>query len=74
MAIKNRVLAMLHHPNVMRRAQAELDSVVGRERAPNYQDMVNLPYIQAVVHETLRWRPVLPLGMATFYIIMQSLM
>ena len=63
MVLVNFVLAMIHHPDAMRKAQAELDSVVGRERAPTFEDRDSLPYIRAVIRETLRWRPVAPLGM-----------
>jgi cytochrome P450 len=58
----NFVLAMLLHPDVLRRAQAEIDAVVGRERLPTFEDRANLPYIRVMVRETLRWRPVGPLG------------
>ncbi len=61
-AIINCVLAMLHYPDVMHRAHEELDTIVGRERAPTFSDKDSLPYIQAIVYETLRWRPPLPLG------------
>ncbi len=63
MAVKNCVLAMLYYPDVMYSARSELDVVVGQERAPSFTDKDNLPYIQAVVRETLRWRPVIPLGL-----------
>ena len=53
---------MLHYQDIMRKAHAELDEVVGRERAPDFQDGDKLPYIRAIVRETLRWRPVGPLG------------
>ena len=59
----NFVLAMLNYPDVMHKAQAELDSVVGRERLPTFDDLGKLPYIHAIVRETLRWRPTAPLGM-----------
>ncbi|KAN0139662.1 Cytochrome P450 monooxygenase [Lactarius tabidus] len=55
--------AMVAHPEVQRRAQAELDTVVGRSRIPTFSDVPNLPYIQAMVKETLRWRPVLPFSL-----------
>ncbi|KAF8258627.1 cytochrome P450 [Lactarius quietus] len=55
-------LAMVAHPEIQKRAQAELDAVVGRARPPTFSDASNLPYIQATVKETLRWRPPLPLG------------
>ena len=53
---------MLHYPQVMRKAQAELDAVVGPERMPEYSDESSLPYVWAVINETLRWRPVAILG------------
>ncbi|KIY43101.1 cytochrome P450 [Fistulina hepatica ATCC 64428] len=47
---------------VMRKAQDELDEVVGRERLPTFEDKERLPYIRAMVKEILRRRPVGPLG------------
>ncbi|KAI0301926.1 cytochrome P450 [Multifurca ochricompacta] len=57
-------LAMMAFPEVQRRAQAELDDVVGRSRLPTFDDAPHLPYVRAVVKEILRWRPVTPLGVA----------
>ena len=56
------VLAMITHPEAQTRAQDELDLVVGRFRPPTFADAPNLPYIQAMVKESLRWRPALPLS------------
>ena len=61
-ALVNFLLAVLNYPDVMRKAQEELDSLVGRGRVPSFADAVNLPYIRAMVRETLRWRPISPLG------------
>ncbi|KAG1785991.1 cytochrome P450 [Suillus plorans] len=58
------VLAVVLYPDVQKRAQAEIDSVVGRERLPTFEDRVSLPYIDAVVRETFRWQPVSPLGVS----------
>jgi len=44
------------------RAQAALDSVVGRDRVPGFKDRAALLYINAVVLELLQWRPVAPSG------------
>jgi cytochrome P450 len=52
---------MIAHPEIQKRAQDELDTVVGRSRTPTFGDAPNLPYIQALVKEFLRWRPALPL-------------
>ncbi|KAG2120520.1 cytochrome P450 [Suillus discolor] len=56
------VLAMVLYPDVQKRAQAEIDSVVGRERLPTFEDRASLPYIDALVRETFRWQPIGPLG------------
>ncbi|KAI9433722.1 cytochrome P450 [Lactarius indigo] len=56
------ILAMLVYPNVQARAHAELDEVVGRARPPTFADVPFLPYIRAIVKETLRWSPVAPFG------------
>ena len=48
------VLAMLLHPEVQRKAHEELDSVVGSDRLPEYEDEPNLPYITAIHREATR--------------------
>ncbi|KAH9175638.1 cytochrome P450 [Lactarius sanguifluus] len=55
-------VAMVAFPEAQRRAQAELDAVVGRDRLPTFSDSPHLPYIHALVKETLRWRPAAPFG------------
>lgn len=57
------ILAMCVFPEVQRKAQEELDRVVGRERSPNWEDDEHsLPYIAALRTEVLRWRTVAILG------------
>ena len=53
---------MITHPEVQRKAQAEIDMVVGSDRFPTFDDQVRLPYVDAVMKEVLRWRPIGPLG------------
>ena len=55
-------LAMALYPEVQRRAQEELDEVVGQGRFPDFSDSDALPYINAVAKETMRWHQVLPMG------------
>ena len=55
-------LAMALHPEVQKKAQQELDAVVGTERLPDFSDRPSLPYITAIVKELLRWHPALPTG------------
>ncbi|KAI9445994.1 cytochrome P450 [Lactarius indigo] len=56
------VLAMTLYPEVQRKAQTEIDQVVGISRLPDFSDQDALPYVQAVLKEVLRWHPVAPLG------------
>ncbi|KGQ10461.1 O-methylsterigmatocystin oxidoreductase [Beauveria bassiana D1-5] len=55
-------LAMVLFPDVQRKAQQEIDSVVGPDRLPSPQDRARLPYTSNLVTELLRWWPVLPMG------------
>ena len=47
-------LAMVCYPEVQKKAQAELDRVVGPSRLPTHEDWAELPYLSAVVKEVLR--------------------
>ncbi|KAI0634016.1 cytochrome P450 [Trametes polyzona] len=58
------ILAMASFPDIQKKAQAELDTVVGPHRLPDFDDQHSLPYIAAIVKECVRWRPVLTLGIA----------
>lgn len=48
-------LAMTLYPRVLKKAQAELDAVVGTKRLPTFSDRPNLPYLEALFTELLRW-------------------
>ncbi|KAL4935200.1 hypothetical protein BDV06DRAFT_234567 [Aspergillus oleicola] len=54
--------AMILFPDVQRKAQEEIDRVIGGDRLPGFDDRENLPYINAMVKEILRWWPVAPMG------------
>ncbi len=56
--------AMAMSPEIRKKAQEELELVVGLDRLPSYEDQEDLPYIQAVYLECVRWLPVVPLGIA----------
>ncbi|KAG8212997.1 cytochrome P450 [Butyriboletus roseoflavus] len=56
------MLAMLQHLEVQERAQAEIDVVVGIDRLPNFDDRPNLPFVEAILMETLRMYAVAPLA------------
>ncbi|KAF7293084.1 Cytochrome P450 [Mycena indigotica] len=57
----NCILAMTMFPEVQRRAQIELDSVVG-EQLPTIENRRETPYLNALLKELLRWQPSVPLG------------
>lgn len=48
------IAAMLLHPDVQRKAQQEIDRVIGRDRLPDLNDRDSLPYVQCVVDEVMR--------------------
>ena len=56
------ILAILLYPSVQRKAQAEIDEVIGGGRLPQFEDRERLPYVNALVKETLRWRVSAPIG------------
>lgn len=56
------ILAMVLYPEAAKKAQAEVDSVVGNLRLPNFEDRPSLPYVEAFYREVMRWRPVAPIG------------
>ncbi|KAL0573663.1 hypothetical protein V5O48_008292 [Marasmius crinis-equi] len=61
-AVLSFILAMVIYPEVQARAQRELDEVVGHSRLPDFDDRDSLPFINAILAETLRWNPVTPLS------------
>ncbi|EMD35326.1 hypothetical protein CERSUDRAFT_96445 [Gelatoporia subvermispora B] len=62
--IRTFFLAMILYPDVQRKAQQELDRVVGAGRLPASPDSASLPYIHAVLKECIRWFPASSLGVA----------
>ncbi|KAH7919512.1 cytochrome P450 [Leucogyrophana mollusca] len=57
------IIAMIRHPDVQKRAQFLIDSVVGTDRLPTFEDRPSLPYLDAIFREVLRWYPVFPLAL-----------
>ncbi|KAH0833179.1 cytochrome P450 [Lanmaoa asiatica] len=56
------LLAMILFPEVQKKAQSVIDAMVGTSRLPAWTDRPSLKYIDAVLRETLRWHPILPLS------------
>jgi coumaroylquinate(coumaroylshikimate) 3'-monooxygenase len=57
---------LIRHPKIMKRAQEELDIVVGRTRPVLMSDLPSLLYLQAIIKETFRLYPAFPLGVPHF--------
>ncbi|KAF9002118.1 cytochrome P450 [Cyathus striatus] len=56
------VLTMVLFPEFQKKAQQEIDRVVGKGRLPELSDRSSLPYVDAIQNEVLRWNTVLPSG------------
>ncbi|KAI5121914.1 hypothetical protein M0805_000243 [Coniferiporia weirii] len=63
-ALHTFMLAMVLYPEAMRRGQEELDRVIGKDSLPCMEDKLNLPYINAICSEVLRWQAVAPFAVA----------
>jgi cytochrome P450 len=56
-------MAMILNPKAMKKAQEELDRVVGKGELPDFSHKDSLPCIDALIKEVLRWSPPVPLGL-----------
>ncbi|KAF7310092.1 Cytochrome P450 [Mycena indigotica] len=61
-AIATFLLLISTHTEVQARAREEIDRVVGRGRLVNSDDRAAMPYLAAILKETLRWAPPAPQG------------
>ncbi|KAF5369154.1 hypothetical protein D9757_011077 [Collybiopsis confluens] len=55
-------LAIIAFPDAQKKAQEEIDRVIGHDRSPTFEDITQMPYLQAVIKEVHRFRPVAPLA------------
>ena len=54
------MVELINHPNEFQKLREEIRSVVGSTRLVEESDVASLPYLQAVVKETLRLYPPFP--------------
>ncbi|KAJ7825252.1 cytochrome P450 [Mycena leptocephala] len=60
--LQSLVLAMVAYPEAQKKAQEEIDHVVGDDRMPTLDDLEQMPYMRGLILETHRFRPIAPLG------------
>ncbi|KAG5731523.1 Cytochrome P450 2B19 [Termitomyces sp. T112] len=62
LSLQTFILACIRYPEWIPTAQKEIDAVIGPDRLPTFKDRPFLPYVEAIVRETLRWRPAARFG------------
>ncbi|KAF8878001.1 cytochrome P450 [Infundibulicybe gibba] len=55
--------AMVRNQDIQKRAQAEIDTRIGTDRLPTIADRGDLPYVNSIMKEVMRWQPVAPLAL-----------
>ena len=51
---------MARYPDIQKKAQEEIDRVVGHDRLPTMRDQAALPYVNHLIAEVLLFNPVVP--------------
>ena len=67
---------MVLYPDAQKRAQEEIDSILGHGHFPHFGDVDALPYLKAVLNELLRWACLAPLGQTDpchLYLVIRSI-
>lgn len=59
---------MILYPEAQKKAQEEINRVIGSGRLPDYADREKLPYVEAFYREAMRWHPTTPLRMCHLFI------
>lgn len=57
------LLVAAAHSKYQQKIQEEIDSVIGRERSPSWDDRLRMPFTQAFLSEVLRWKTIVPLNL-----------
>jgi cytochrome P450 len=64
------LMAMAAYPEAQKAAQDEMDRVVGHGVLPDFTHKAELPYLDAMLKELLRWHQVVPLGMDSWLYVL----
>jgi cytochrome P450 len=62
-ALTNSIYLIYEHPKVLAKLREELDIATGIVEVPSYDQLANLPYLRAVIEESLRVRPASSMGL-----------
>ena len=71
-AVATAIIALMNHPEVLKKAHEEIDKVIKPGKLPDFSDEPSLPYVTAIVKETMRWRPTAPLGETNSSVVLFS--
>ncbi|GFP82363.1 licodione synthase [Phtheirospermum japonicum] len=55
------IAELMNNPKALKKAQEEIDKVIGPDRLVQESDASNLPYLQAIIKETFRLHPPIPM-------------
>jgi len=61
--VSNFILSMVLHPAAQKKAQEEIDAVVGQDLLPTFANRASLPYVESLYKEVLRWAVPVPLNL-----------
>lgn len=61
MTVEWAISELLRKPEIFEKATEELDRVIGKDRWVDEKDIPSLPYVEAIVKETMRMHPVAPM-------------
>ena len=61
---------MVMNPTIQKRVQEEMDAVLSQTNnvLPSFEILERLLYLNAVINETMRWKPIVPLGKPIYLI------
>ncbi|KAJ3722204.1 cytochrome P450 [Lentinula raphanica] len=57
LTLRSFILAMALHPAIQKKGQEAVDRALGGSRMPTLSDFGTIPYVDAIINETLRWKP-----------------
>ncbi|XP_076681205.1 putative cytochrome P450 304a1 [Andrena cerasifolii] len=60
--VAHAIKLVMHHPDVLKRVQGEIDTVIGTGRHVTWDDRKNLPYTEATIREVMRYQTLTPFG------------